>query len=207
MKNTKLLILALLTVSIRQVCGEKEADKKCDEDEYKCGDLCVYYRYSCSCGNITLTTYSTSYCCTAPEDTCTGGGYRDATCSRGTPVPRSETCNDKCPEDSPSNTTNAEGKISPILESIMLLSYLDKNWHVQNIVQPTTATAAALLTPHMAVRAASWRVTAAWYVTVARRRHRQWRSTSPIRRTAYSCARNFTQEQEINGHNNIAERE
>ena len=43
MKSTKLLILALLLVTIRQVSGEKEADKKCNPDEYKCGDmLCVY---------------------------------------------------------------------------------------------------------------------------------------------------------------------
>ena len=112
MKSTKLLILALLTVTISQVSGEKETEKKCDLDYYKCGDVCVHWSYSCSCGNVTLSKYSPSYCCTAPEDKCTGGGRSGGTCSRGTPVQRSETCNDKYPKDSPSNTTNAEGKIT-----------------------------------------------------------------------------------------------
>ena len=42
MKITKLLFLALLLISIRQVSGEKEADKKCDPGFYKCGDVCVH---------------------------------------------------------------------------------------------------------------------------------------------------------------------
>ena len=114
MTSRKILSLSLLilTISIRQVSGEKETDKKCDpDDQYKCGDVCVKKTSSCHCGNVTLSKYSPSYCCTQPGDSCTRVGYRDATCSRGTPVPRSETCNDKCPEDSPSNTTIAEGKI------------------------------------------------------------------------------------------------
>merc|ERR1711884_779505 len=51
-------------------------------------------------------------------DTCTVGGYdwdehiqHRTTCSRGQAVSRSQTCNGACPDDSPSNTTNAEGKI------------------------------------------------------------------------------------------------
>ena len=69
MKSIKLLFLAILTVSIRQVSGE-ETDKKCGRNQYKCGDLCTYDDWSCSCGNVTLSK-GPSYCCTAPEDKCT----------------------------------------------------------------------------------------------------------------------------------------
>ena len=61
MKSTKLLCLILLTVSIRQVSGEKETEKKCRQEQYKCGDVCVDWRYFCSCGNVTLGGYSSYY--------------------------------------------------------------------------------------------------------------------------------------------------
>ena len=91
------LSLLFLTITISLVSGEEEADKKCNSDEYKCGDMCVHMSDSCRCGNVTLTISSPSYCCTATGDKCTGGWWFDATCSRGQPVPRSETCNNKCP--------------------------------------------------------------------------------------------------------------
>ena len=54
MKSIILLILALMTVTIRQVSGEKEADKKCRQDQYKCGDVCVGKDNFCSCGSAVL---------------------------------------------------------------------------------------------------------------------------------------------------------
>ena len=98
MKSTRLLFLFLLTISI----GQASSEKKCRFIQYQCGDVCVYNDYPCHCGNVTLNQYSSSYCCTEPGDKCTVGrryrdGYRDTTCTRGTPIPRSETCNDKCP--------------------------------------------------------------------------------------------------------------
>ena len=109
MASLKILSLTLLLASISMSQGREEDDKKCDPTwEYKCGDVCV--SGSCSCGNVTLTKYSPFYCCTKPGDKCKGGGW-SGICSSGTPVPRSETCNGKCPKDSPSNTTNAKGKI------------------------------------------------------------------------------------------------
>ena len=90
MKSTRPLFLSFLLFSIRQANGEedyydynsgsgemdytttstpavgieKETVKKCDPSYYKCGDVCVWREYSCSCGNVTLSKHSPSYCCT-----------------------------------------------------------------------------------------------------------------------------------------------
>ena len=75
MNSIKLMCLTLLTVSIHQVSGLEdgsgsgeedyysgsgleETDKKCDPDYYKCGDVCTWKDYFCSCGNVTLKMYS-----------------------------------------------------------------------------------------------------------------------------------------------------
>ena len=70
MKKMKLVCFALLLVSIRQVngkkdyydyysgfysyysTGEEEADKNCEEYQYKCGDMCVGKFSTCNCGNV-----------------------------------------------------------------------------------------------------------------------------------------------------------
>ena len=95
MKRIKILCFALMI--IRQVSGEQglrlvfedeeeqglriivdeEADKKCDQwDYYKCGDVCTWHHFSCSCGNVTLTKHSPYYCCTQPGDKCSRLYYR-----------------------------------------------------------------------------------------------------------------------------------
>ena len=58
MKSIRLLCFALLIVSIREVSGEKQAEIKCDPSSYKCGDLCTFEDWSCSCGSVTLAKNS-----------------------------------------------------------------------------------------------------------------------------------------------------
>jgi len=91
----------------KTICAQPWADKQCDPDtQYKCGNVCVgkYNRCYCRTGQerVTLLSNSPYYCCNKPGDYCTGGGDSDASCIIGTPLPRSEMCYGKCPEDSPS---------------------------------------------------------------------------------------------------------
>ena len=122
-KSILLLQLCLLIITTRQVSGEETLQlQKCDLDRhYWCGDVCTGDWLACSCGNVTLSKYSSDYCCIDPGDTCTydyieyGVLYDDPVipvCSRGQPVPRTQTCNGACPEKSPNNTSDAWGQIT-----------------------------------------------------------------------------------------------
>ena len=122
-KSILLLQLCLLIITTRQVSGEETLQlQKCDLDRhYWCGDVCTGDWLACSCGNVTLSKYSSYYCCIDPGDSCTydyieyGVLYDDPVipvCSRGQPVPRTQTCNGACPEKSPNNTSDAWGQIT-----------------------------------------------------------------------------------------------
>ena len=104
----KLTILLLLLLTIRQTSGEEEDNDECSSLEYKCGDVCVFESRACICGNVILNKYSPEYCCLAPGDNCTTIDY-EGVCSQGVVVPKTETCFGACHEDSPSNTTDAQG--------------------------------------------------------------------------------------------------
>ena len=113
--NKSSLLLQILVIAIREV-GGKEIQQKCGPRQYRCGDVCTFDQWSCSCGDVTLSNkYSPDYCCTAPGGQCTydyiniAGDAVNPVCSGGQPVPRSETCNGACHEDSPANTTDADG--------------------------------------------------------------------------------------------------
>ena len=89
---------------------------ECYPIQYKCGNVCVQKRSSCSSGNVTLgNKYSSEYCCLEPGDNCTydyidsEGNAVNPICSIGQPVPRTQTCQGECPDDGPSNSTDAQG--------------------------------------------------------------------------------------------------
>ena len=132
-KSILLLQMCLLIITTRQVSGEETLQlQKCDLDRhYWCGDVCTGDWLACSCGNVTLSKYSSYYCCIDPGDTCTydyidgGGDAVNPVCSRGRPVPRSQTCL----EDTPS--TEAEGQIT--LDYTSKCPYGDQHFMCGNI--------------------------------------------------------------------------
>ena len=77
------------------------AASTCSSSSYKCGDLCTWEKWDCSCGNVTLTKTSPQHCCLAAGDTCAHEGifshgvYEDAwnpVCSNGRAVDKTELC-------------------------------------------------------------------------------------------------------------------
>ena len=53
----------------------------CSEYSYKCGELCTYELFDCSCGNSTLSKESSQYeyCCIPSGDTCSGNSENTLT--------------------------------------------------------------------------------------------------------------------------------
>ena len=101
----------MLILLICQAYGEevKENPLKCEQDEFKCGDVCIDESGACICSNVTLSKYSEDYCCVAPEDNCTRKYSNFANCTEGQPLPKRTPCYGACSENSNSNATDLEG--------------------------------------------------------------------------------------------------
>jgi hypothetical protein len=139
---TKVLFLLLLHSSVK-------ADDGCtDEFSWKCGDVCIDARQlsNCLCGNTAIAARGGTWCCATG---CTTQGYgRNGTCSTGTVLPLTQSCDGVCnhhPEDIRRNYVGVRSHV-PVECDNMTRCLPEQVCHKWNTLNECVAPAPALCT-------------------------------------------------------------
>ena len=109
--------------------GHSSCEYTCSSNSYRCGNLCTYNSWDCTCGDVIIDKES-EYCCLSHGDTCSHDGIdsdgdaRRAACSDGQALGKVVPCFGVCP-DNYLPQTNASGQLSCYLENCPY----DEGWY------------------------------------------------------------------------------